>query len=106
MNKRRALELSAAIVKQRIALGMTQKQFAEYMNVSQGMVSKWESTDYNFSMKALAEIAAKLDLELDIDLKKNKVVDFTHKDKAINQMSAYESNFSGDSQVERRRIRD
>ncbi len=56
--------ISAEIVKHRISLGMTQKQFAEYMEVSQGMVSKWESADYNFSVKSLAHIAAKLDMDI------------------------------------------
>ena len=57
-------DISAEIVKHRISLGMTQKQFAEYMEVSQGMVSKWESADYNFSVKSLAHIAAKLDMDI------------------------------------------
>ena len=52
-------EISATIVKYRIEMGMTQKQFAQHMNVSQSMVSKWESSDYNFTVKGIAEIAAK-----------------------------------------------
>lgn len=35
-------KISAAIVKKRVEMGMTQKQFSEYVGVSQGMVSKWE----------------------------------------------------------------
>ena len=61
-------KISATIVKQRISLGMTQKEFADYMGVSQGMVSKWESEDYNFTIKSLAEIAVKLNLDVDINL--------------------------------------
>ena len=67
--------VSAEIVKYRVNLGMTQKQFAEYMEVSQGMVSKWESADYNFSVKSLAYIAAKLDMDVVVcfkDVKKDK----------------------------------
>ncbi len=60
--------ISSAIAKKRIDLGMTQKEFAKYMNVSQGMVSKWESKDYNFSIKTLAEIAEKLDMELSVNV--------------------------------------
>ena len=37
--------LSSTIVKNRIDMGKTQKEFAEYMAVSQSMVSKWESAD-------------------------------------------------------------
>lgn len=67
-------EISSNIVKCRIELGMTQKEFAQYMNVSQGMVSKWESEDYNFSIKALADIAVKLNLELSVRMQKEKIV--------------------------------
>lgn len=62
-------KISAAIVKKRVEMGMTQKQFSEYVGVSQGMVSKWEGGDYNFTIRALAEIAEKLDLELYLNLK-------------------------------------
>lgn len=66
-------EISSTIVKQRLDLRMTQKEFAQYVGVSQGMVSKWESSDYNFSIKSLAEIAVKLDLDLSVRLRKTKV---------------------------------
>ncbi len=62
-------KISAAIVKKRTEWNMTQQEFAKHINVSQAMVSKWEGGDYNFSVKALAEIAEKLDLELYINLK-------------------------------------
>lgn len=61
-------EISAAIAKRRIELQMTQSEFAKYLGVSQGMVSKWESTDYNFTIKGLAEIAQKLGLEVSVSL--------------------------------------
>lgn len=67
-------EVSSAIARHRLEMGMTQKQFAQYMNVSQGMVSKWESADYNFSVKALAEIADKLALDFNIQLQKPREV--------------------------------
>lgn len=86
-------EISAAVVKQRLELGMTQKQFAQYMNVSQGMVSKWESSDYNFSVKALAEIAAKLDLDLNIHLHKSKVIQVSQEPQKISRITAMERRF-------------
>lgn len=61
-------QISASIVKKRIELGMTQNEFASYMDVSQGMVSRWEGGDYNFSIKTLADVAEKLELELDVSL--------------------------------------
>lgn len=52
------------IVSQRLNRNMTQKQFAEFMGVSQGMVSKWESGDCNFTLQSLVHIAAKLDIPM------------------------------------------
>lgn len=60
--------ISAAIVKKRIELNLSQKNFADLLNVSQSMVSKWESEDYNFTIKTLADIAAKLDMNLQVEL--------------------------------------
>lgn len=67
--------ISSAIVKSRVDMGKTQKEFAEHMHVSQSMVSKWESADYNFSVKALAEIASKLELDISLKLYKPKIVE-------------------------------
>ncbi len=52
--------LSAEIQFARLDLGMNQKEFAHYMGVSQGMVSRWESGEYNFTVEVLARIAYKL----------------------------------------------
>lgn len=60
--------ISSAIVKKRIELNLSQKAFAEKLGVSQGMVSKWESDDYNFTIQSLADIAAKLDMHLHVEL--------------------------------------
>ena len=46
------------IVAQRVKRNMSQKQFAE----SQGMVSKWERGDCNFTLQSLVHIATKLDI--------------------------------------------
>lgn len=62
-------QVSRFIRNKRIELGMTQKQFAEYMDVTQGMVSKWESFSYNFSLEHIAAIFSKL--KIDISFKAN-----------------------------------
>ena len=59
-------KISARIERCRIELGMTQKEFAEYMGVSQGMISKWESREYNFTIRTLNEICHKLNLTLEV----------------------------------------
>ena len=63
-------KISAQIVVSRIERDMTQNEFAQFMGVSQGMVSKWESEDYNFTVEALSKICQKLNLDLEINLKK------------------------------------
>lgn len=60
--------ITSAIVKKRVSMNMTQRQFAQYMNVTQGLISRWESADYNFTVKTIAEICEKLNLNLEIDL--------------------------------------
>ena len=61
-------KISAKIEKRRQEMNMTQKEFAEYMDVSQGMVSKWESREYNFTIKSLNEICEKLQLCVSLDI--------------------------------------
>lgn len=64
--------ISASIARKRLKYNMTQKEFADYMCVSQSMISKWEGGDYNFSIRTLADIAEKLDVELVVDLDTHK----------------------------------
>ena len=63
-------KISARIERCRMEMGMTQLEFAKYMGVSQGMVSKWESREYNFTIKTLNEICQKLDLKFSVELEK------------------------------------
>lgn len=62
-------KIAATIMQSRIDRQMNQKEFAEFMGVSQSMISKWESQDYNFTIESLAKICDKLNLELEIDMK-------------------------------------
>ena len=59
-------KISAFIINYRYKTGMTQKEFAEFMGITQGMVSKWESAEYNFSVESIAQIAEKLGVTVDI----------------------------------------
>lgn len=52
------------IIAERIKRGMSQKQFADFMGVSQGMVSKWERGDCNFTLQSLVHIAARLGIKM------------------------------------------
>lgn len=64
-------KISAKIERSRLDLGMTQKEFADYMGVTQGMVSKWESREYNFTIKSLNEICQKLGLSLSMTMERS-----------------------------------
>ena len=63
-------KISAKIERCRLDLGMTQIEFARFMGVTQGMVSKWESRDYNFTVRSLNEICQKLDITLSVSIEK------------------------------------
>ena len=61
-------KIAIMLAKARTDRGMTQKEFAKFMDVSQGMVSKWESEYYNFSIETLAKICEKLNMNLEIKI--------------------------------------
>ncbi len=63
-------KISAQIERSRIEFEMTQQEFAKYMGVTPEIVSKWESREYNFTIKELNDICQKINLELFISLKK------------------------------------
>lgn len=56
--------IAAEIAVKRHEKGMSQKDFAEYMEVSQGLVSRWEKGDCNFTLETLIKIASKLEIPL------------------------------------------
>ena len=60
-------KVSMFIYKSRIKMNLTQKAFAKMMGVTQAMVSKWESAEYNFTIEGIAAIAAKLNTTFDIE---------------------------------------
>lgn len=59
-------QVSLKITDARLKLGMNQKQFAEYLGVSQSMISRWESETYNFTLKTICEILDKLDIKVSL----------------------------------------
>lgn len=65
-------QISAQIERRRIDMGMNQKEFAEFLGVTQGMVSKWESQEYNFTVRALNEIGQKVGLSFRISSEQNR----------------------------------
>ena len=59
-------KISTAILKKRLKLGLSQKEFAAYLGVSQGLISRWEGGDHNFTIKTIAEVFDKLGIEVNI----------------------------------------
>jgi ribosome-binding protein aMBF1 (putative translation factor) len=68
LEERRASEFVASIAvsiqRQRKALGLTQKDLADKLGVSQVMISRWENGEENFTAATLAKISAALEMEL------------------------------------------
>ena len=60
--------ISSRIVKYRLDNNMTQKEFAALLEITQSMVSKIESEEYNFTVGKLVEICTKLGLDIDVKI--------------------------------------
>ena len=60
--------LSTTVLENRLKREMTQKDFAKLLGVSQAMISKYESGDYNFTVKQICKICEKLDLNPNLSL--------------------------------------
>lgn len=60
--------ISAQIEEKRLSMEMNQIEFARFLGVSQGMVSKYESGTYNFSISCLNMLSHKLGMRLDVAL--------------------------------------
>ena len=87
-------EISMAIVRERKKLGMNQTEFAKFLGVTQGMVSKWESGEYNFSLENISNIFVKLNLDVNINVRKqlSRLDDKTRVRKSINNWDKYNKN--------------
>ena len=59
-------EISVCIHEKRLNMNMTQKEFAKFAGVSQTMVSKWESGEYNFTIGNLSRLMTTLGLKIEI----------------------------------------
>lgn len=61
--------VSSKISSERMRRKMNQKEFADFMGVSQGMVSKWENGDFNFTLSKISKIFTKLGIDFTIAFK-------------------------------------
>lgn len=56
--------IAAEISMRRQDMGLSQQQLADRMGVSQGLISKWEAGETNFTLQTLVRIAAQLDISM------------------------------------------
>lgn len=61
-------QVSSAVTNERLRLQMSQQEFAGHIGVPQSLVSRWEHGDYNFSIRKISEIMAKLDLDVNFSI--------------------------------------
>lgn len=61
-------KISTAVFENRISKDMNQNEFSNLLGVSQAMISKYESGDYNFTIKQVCKLCEKLDLHIDFSL--------------------------------------
>lgn len=61
-------QVSIAVVEYRMKHDLSQSELAKCLGISQAMVSKYESGDYNFSIKALFELMHKLDISFHLEI--------------------------------------
>ena len=56
--------IASEITIKRHEAGLSQKEFAQLMGVSQGLVSKWEAGDNNYTLSTLVKISIALNIEM------------------------------------------
>lgn len=61
-------KIAAAILNKRYELNMNQTEFAKFLGISQGKVSKWENGEVNFTVDAFEEICRKLNLNCTFEI--------------------------------------
>lgn len=57
-------QIAAEISMRRQTLGLSQTELAQKLQVSQGLVSRWERGETNFNLSTLVKIASALDLKV------------------------------------------
>jgi len=57
-------DIAVSIQTKRKVIGLTQKELADKLGVSQAMVSRWENGEENFTAATLAKISSALNIPL------------------------------------------
>ena len=83
-------KISTAVWEKRINDNMSQTQFAKVLGVSQAMISKYESGDYNFTIHQICKLCEQLDLSLEFDVHSHPSRLITYEDQELNIPVNYE----------------
>ena len=57
-------DIATTISSVRVSKGLSQGDLAKMLNVSQGLISRWEGGDVNFTLETLARISLKLGIAM------------------------------------------
>lgn len=85
--------ISVALVEYRIKHNLNQKQLSEMLDVAQSMVSKYESGDYNISIKALNELCGKLGFSLNVSITMPEETETTNSPDVSDMNSMFSGNY-------------
>lgn len=80
-------DVSVKIHDYRVKNSMTQKELAKMLSVSQAMVAKYESGDYNFTLETLCNIFQKIDVKIGLKLEDLPLINAP----ILNNVSEYSS---------------
>ncbi|TQI66759.1 helix-turn-helix transcriptional regulator [Clostridium sp. KNHs216] len=87
-------KIASKILKLRTERGFGQSELAQFMEVSQSLVAKWESGKCNFTIDTLVDIFDRFDVELDLLLTDKATENYYNCD-AMNTESAYQKYTTG-----------
>lgn len=83
--------IAGIVANKRNELNMSQKNFAKHLGVSQSMISKWESCEYNFTIDSLMSLLEKLELSFSICIDEIEIS--SDKNKTKKNIGSYTKNY-------------
>lgn len=88
-------KISTALFDYRLKYDLSQKKLAEKLGVTQPMVAKLESGDYNYTVEQLWKIATKLNFVLSIDFEEIKQDEYSvfSREETQDDIADYEMDF-------------
>ena len=95
-------DIAVQIHTRRIEMGMSQAEFAKFNHVTQAMVSKWESGDYNFTVQTLAKVFANIGLSCTFDVGIKKAAHAVRTEYVVKQIETWQTQTTSSGSWDRR----